>query len=380
VAALSLLRRGIDCEIYEQASALREVGAGLWLSTNGTRVLFELGLEKPLREAMIECDERLIRHWNSGEEWPLYKKGSSPAFNTPFVLLRAHLHQTLVNAVEAIKPGAIHLNSRCTGFEQSADGVRLHHAGGTAEGDILIGADGIHSKVREGLLGPLEGRFTNAIAWRGLVPMERLSPHQRAHRVSTWVGPTAHITVYPVRWRDTELLTFSGQVDTTDWMLESWNEQGSVEECIRDFAGWHPDVVEMVEAVESLHKWGLFVRDPLPRWSHGRVSLLGDACHSMVPYLGQGVNMAIEDAAVLTRSLTTYSDDLEHALKVYEEVRRERTTQVAKGSAAMQTTFHHPDLQNVETAMPYIQSQWSPEASKARFDWIYRYDAMSVAI
>jgi salicylate hydroxylase len=380
VAALSVLKKGFDCDVYEQAPELREVGAGLWLSSNGTRVLFELGLEAPLRAAMIECTERVVRHWSTGREWWLYRREDAAPEHAPFVLLRAHLHRILVDAVEALKPGAIHLNARCTGFAQSGDRVRLDYQGGAAEGDVLIGADGLHSKIRETLYGPLEGRFTHALAWRGLVPMERLGAHHRRPRVATWVGPTAHVTVYPVRWRDSELLTFSGQVERSDWTLESWSEKGSVEECLADFTGWHPDVIEMISAVDSLHKWGLFVRDPLPRWSHGRVSLLGDACHSMVPYLGQGVNMAIEDSCVLARCLETYRDDVERALAAYEAARRERTTRVAQSSADMQYTFHNPSLADMESAVPYIESQWSPAASKARFDWIYRYDALRVPI
>lgn len=379
VAALALLKRGIDCDVYEQAPELREVGAGLWLSANGTRVLFDMGLEEPLRDASIECTERVIRHWKSGNTWWLYKQegeGRSP--NTPYVLLRAHLHRILMEAVEREKPGAIHLASRCTGYSAKANRVRLDMENGSAEGDLLIGADGLNSKIRETMMGPMPGRFTNALAWRGLVPMERLKPHQRGPRVSTWVGPTAHVTVYPVRWRGSELLTFSGQVERSDWTLESWSEKGSTDECLNDFAGWHPDVVEMIANVETLHKWGLFVRDPLPRWSTGRVTLLGDACHSMVPYLGQGVNMAIEDACVLARCLGEYAT--EEALRHYEGARRERTSKVAQGSANMQRTFHHPDLAHEPAAARYIETQWSPAASKARFDWIYQYDARTAPI
>ncbi|HYC36597.1 MAG TPA: FAD-dependent monooxygenase [Usitatibacter sp.] len=380
VAALCLLREGFDVDVFEQAPELREVGAGLWLSANGIRVLAHLGLEDTLKALSIECTERMVRHWNSGRAWWLYKKESSPSTNAPYVLLRAHLHRMLMDAVEAIKPGAIRLNAKVTGFHQADGRVRLDLAGGSAEGDVLIGADGLNSKVREGIVGPMQGRFTNALAWRGLVPVERLAGHQRRPVVTTWVGPTAHVTVYPVRWRDSELLTFSGQVERADWTLESWSEKGSVEECLNDFRGWHEDVVEMIANVESLHKWGLFVRDALPRWSVGRVSLLGDACHSMVPYLGQGVNMAIEDAAVLSRCLARYSADPEEALRRYEGARRERTSRVAQGSADMQHTFHHPDLARLETAVPYIESQWSPQASRARFDWIYGYDALGAPI
>src|SRR5262249_1158493 len=157
--------------------------------------------------------------------------------------------------------------------------------------DALIGADGVHSKVRDHLLGPVASHYTHAVAWRGLVPMTSLSPHQREAVVSTWVGPDAHITVYPVRWQDIDLLTFSGQIERSEWQAESWSEKGSRDDCLSDFANWHSDIVEMISNVDTLHKWGLFIREPLSEWTNGRVTLLGDACHSMVPYLGQGVNM-----------------------------------------------------------------------------------------
>jgi salicylate hydroxylase len=174
-------------------------------------------------------------------------------------------------------------------------------------------------------------------------------------------------------------MTFSGQVERSDWRLESWNEKGSVAECVNDFKGWHPEVVEIIENTESLHKWGLFVRDPLPRWSVGRVTLLGDACHSMVPYLGQGVNMAIEDAGVLARCIEKYADPAE-ALQKYQDARLERTTRIAQGSADMQRTFHNPALAEPESAAKYAESQWNPASAKARYDWIYGYDATQVPV
>ena len=380
-AAVSLLSRGMDCNIYEQASELKEVGAGLWLSVNGARVLFALGLEPEIRASTIEADKRVFRLWDTGRTWSLYKRGRSPSAHAPFVMLRAQLHRILIDAANRLKPGVIHLNRRSTGFAQQDGKVRLDFAdGGKAVGDLLISADGLHSKIREKAFGEMPGRFTNALAWRGLVPMERLKPHHRVSVVATWIGPTAHVSVYPARWQDTDLMTFSGQVERSDWRLESWSEQGSVAECINDFAGWHPDILEIVENTESLHKWGLFVRDPLPRWTIGRVSLLGDACHSMVPYLGQGVNMAIEDACVLARCIDKYADDPSTALLQYQTARLERTTNVAARSADMQRTFHNVALAEPESAAKYVDSQWSPEKSKVRYDWIYEYDATRVRV
>ena len=380
-AAVSLLTRGIDCDIYEQAPDLKEVGAGLWLSVNGARVMTALGLEAEIRASTIEAEERVVRLWDSGRKWTLYKQGVSPAAHAPYVMLRAQLHRILIDAAERLKPGIIHLNRRCTGFTQQDDSVTVDFADGSqATGNILIGADGLHSKIREKAYGQIPGRFTNALAWRGLVPMDRLRPHHRDRIVATWIGPNAHVSAYPARWQDADLMTFSGQVERSDWQLESWSETGTVAECVKDFAGWHEDIVEIIENTESLHKWGLFVREPLKQWTTGRVTLLGDACHSMVPYLGQGVNMALEDALVLARCIQSHAGDAETALKRYEAERLPRTTQVAARSADMQYTFHNPALAKPETAAAYVDSQWSPEKSRARYDWIYGYDATQVPV
>jgi salicylate hydroxylase len=379
--ALSLLRRGIDCDVFEQAPELREVGAGLWISMNGVRVLNDLGLTEQVEQSCIAAERRDIRLWSTGQSWPLYNRAMDVAGNQPYLLLRAHLLKLLTDGVRKLKPGAIHLNAHVVGFSQTDGGVRATLADGAeVEGRALIGADGAHSKVRTGIMGQLASKYTNVIAWRGLVPVDRLAPHQREHVVSTWIGPTAHVTAYPVLWQDTMLMTFSGQVDRADWQLESWSEKGSIEECLRDFVGWHSDIIALVENVDTLNKWGLFVRPPLKTWSQGRVTLLGDACHSMPPYLGQGVNMALEDAAVLARCLDEQPNDLARAFQTYQGLRLDRTGKVVESAIGMLPIFHNKALGTVETADDYIRTQWSPVASKARFDWIYQYDATTVPL
>lgn len=374
--ALSLLRRGIDCDVFEQASELREVGAGLWVSMNGVRVLKDLGLAEQVEQSCIAAERRDIRLWNTGDSWPLYDRASDVADSQPYLLLRAQLLKILTDGVRSLKPDAIHLNAHMVGFTQTEDSVRAELADGRVfEGRALIGADGVHSKVRFALMGQVESQYTHAVAWRGLVPVDRLAPHQREHVVSTWIGPTAHVTAYPVRWQNTELMTFSGQVDREEWLLESWSEKGSVEDCLKDFSGWHADIIALIKNVDTLHKWGLFVRPSLSFWSKGRVTLLGDACHSMLPYLGQGVNMALEDAATLARCLDEAPNDVAQAFQSYQSLRLERTSKVAKSAAGMLPIFHNPALETVETADTYIKTQWAPEATKARYDWIYQYDA-----
>lgn len=379
--ALSLLRRGIDCDVFEQAPELREVGAGLWISMNGVRVLKDLGLTEQVEQSCIAAERRDIRLWSNGNSWPLYNRASDVAGNQPYLLLRAHLLKVLTDGVRRLKPSAIHLNAHVVGFTQDDGSVCAKFSDGIEiNGRALIGADGAHSKVRFSLMGQIESEYTNAIAWRGLVPVDRLAPHQREHVVSTWIGPNAHVTAYPVRWQNTEMMTFSGQVDRTDWLLESWSEKGSVEECLKDFVGWHSDIIELVKNVDTLNKWGLFVRPALETWSEGRVTLLGDACHSMLPYLGQGVNMALEDAAVLARCFNEQPNDVVKAFRTYQSLRLDRTSKVVKSAAGMLPIFHNKALNAVETADDYIKTQWAPDATKARYDWIYQYDATAVPL
>jgi salicylate hydroxylase len=379
--ALSLLRRGIDCDVFEQASELREVGAGLWISMNGVRVLRDLALTEQVEQNCIAAERRDIRLWSNGQSWPLYNRSSDAVGDQPYLLLRAHLLKILVEGVRSVKASAIHLNAHVVEFSQDDEGVSAKLADGTQiQGRALIGADGAHSKVRLGLIGNLESQYTNTIAWRGLVPVDRLAPHQREHVVSTWIGPTAHVTAYPVRWQNTELMTFSGQVDRADWLLESWSEKGSVDECLGDFKGWHSDIIELIGNADSLNKWGLFVRPSLDTWSKGRVTLLGDACHSMLPYLGQGVNMALEDALVLARCFDEQPNDVVRAFQTYQGLRLDRTTKVVKSAAGMLPVFHNQALNSVETAGDYVKTQWAPSATAARYDWIYQYDATTVPL
>jgi salicylate hydroxylase len=385
-AALALLRSGIDCEVYEQASELKEIGAGLQLSPNGNCVLFNLGLEEDVRRAGVQTKDKEIRLWSTGQRWStLDPKAGSPEqrFGYPmFLMHRGDLHAMLVNAVRREKADAIHLNARCVEVEQDEGdegGVRLKMEDGrTAAGDVLIGADGLHSRIRQKLFGPAAPKFTGVLAWRGLVPIERLPEHLRRPASSQWLGPRGHATCYPVRRG--ELLNFVGEVERDDWQVESWVERGSVEECLGDFAGAHEDLRQIIENTDTLYKWAIFLRETLPKWSVGRVSLLGDACHATIPFLGQGANMAIEDGMVLARSLAKYRDDPVTALARYEQARVERTRSIVQRSADMAQTYHNPALADPQSAGQYVESNWNPDKIRNRYDWIYQYDASRVEI
>jgi salicylate hydroxylase len=382
-AALALLKSGIDCDVYEQASELREVGAGLQLAPNGTRVLFALGLEPSVRREGVETGDKMVRLWSTGQTWSMFDpNGATPTerFGSPMYLMhRGDLHTMLVEAVRREKPGAIHLNTRCVDFEQTESETLLKlEDGRQISGDILIGADGLHSRIRQKLFGPATPKFTGIMAWRGLAPVERLPEHLRRPVSTQWLGPNGHVTCYPVH-RGT-LLNMVGEVERDDWRLESWVEPGSHEECHQDFPGWHRDLLDIIDNIDQLYKWGLFLREPLPKWSVGRVSLLGDSCHAMLPFLGQGGNMAIEDGFVLARCVAKYRDDPVTALDRYETARRERTTNIVQRSAGMAATFHNDALSDSEIGASYISSNWHPDKIRTRYDTIYTYDAISVPI
>ena len=380
-AALALLERGMKVTVFERVGELREIGAGFHCTPNGTRVLHALGLKDEIARVGVRLAERDIRLWNTGRAWRLAGHGadSERRYGSPYMTFhRGDLHAILAEAVRRRQPDAVQLGANVTGFEQRPDGVRVAIQGREeATGDVLIGADGVHSTVRKRLFGPDDAKFTGEIAWRGLIPVERLPERMRGSVTSNWIGPHGSVTVYPVRRG--ELVNFVGLVERDDWRVESWTEQGSHDECERDFRGWHEDIFTLIRNIETPFKWALFLRTPQPRWSVGRVSLLGDACHAMVPYLGQGANSAIEDAFVLARSLAADADPVS-ALARYEAARRARATELVLQSSQQSKRIHDPVLADESKAVAYVESNWAPEKVKGRYDWIFDYDAATVPV
>ena len=253
-AALALLKRGIDVDVYEQAAELREVGAGLQLSANGTRVLYELGVGDELKALSCEAEGKEIRLWNSGQTWKLFDLGavSIERYGYPyFTVYRPDLLAVLEKAVRNEKPDAIRLGWKCAGFEQSSQEVNLHFANHSfANGDALVGADGVHSQIRQGLFGADRPAFTGVIAWRGVVPMERLPKHM-ARRIGTnWVGPGGHVIHYPLRGG--KLMNFVGALERADWQVD--RERLGTPASSRDYGGWHEDFVSDPPHPIA-HKW-----------------------------------------------------------------------------------------------------------------------------
>ena len=381
-AALALLRRGIDVRVYEQSNQLKEVGAGIQISSNGTRVLYALGLEHALAEVQVRPDSRELRHWATGETWNWFDLGqkSVERFGTPHLMLhRGDLHGLLAHAVRSLKPDAITLNKPCVAVS-SHDG----HADATfADGSVVrapyvIGADGIHSRVRVCLFGPSKPVFTGCIAWRGLIPMDRLPPHLATMVGANWLGPHGNVLHYPVRRG--ELMNFVSMSERTDWQVESWSTAGEKQELRNDFRGWHADVHLMIDEIETPYKWAMMIREPMETWSKGRITLLGDACHPTLPFLGQGGVMSIEDGYVVAACLDKYFGEPEVAFARYEDIRKDRTSMVVRKASENKKSAFEPRLADKELVAVEVAREWQQVRLRERMDWLYSYDATAIAI
>jgi salicylate hydroxylase len=380
-AALALLRHDHEVHLFEQATELREVGAGVQLSANGTRILIELGLRAAMQQIVCEPAGKEIRLWNTGQTWPLFDLGETSVarYGAPYWMVhRGDFHVALLDAVQRAAPNAIRTAAAVTGFQQTDTEITLHLASGEqVQGDALIGADGVHSAIRQQMFGAGRAQFTGIMAWRGLIPMQRLPGHLQRQVGTNWNGRGGHVVTYPLRRG--EIMNFVGALERNDWLVESWTERGTIEECARDFADWHPDIQTMIHAIDTPYKWALLGREPLPRFSVGRATLLGDAAHPTLPFLAQGANMAIEDGMILARCLAQHTD-IPTALRRYEAARLARTAAIVRGSNDNAKRFHNPALTQAATAAAYIDREWTPAKTRDRYDWLYDYDARTIPI
>jgi salicylate hydroxylase len=368
-AAICLLQAGYDVQVYEQTRLLSEVGAGINIGPNASRILFRLGLKEQCDKVAFRSQMFHQRRYD-GQTLSRTALGDAleQAFGAPHMIFhRGELHALLAKAVPAER---VHLAHRCIGFDQDAGGVRITFENGAeAQADIMIGADGIHSAVRRILIGPERPRFA-CRAYRGLIPAEKVPDIPRES--SSWLGPGRHLVHYFVSAG--RMLNFVGHVEQEAWHSESWTEPGRVEDLRAAYAGWHPQIQRIIDAVDETFIWAVIDKPPIKQWTYGRVTLLGDSAHPMIPFMGQGGAQAIEDAAAITACLQKCGDDVEAALKLYETVRLPRATAVQNGSWDNKTRYHLPDgpgQVDRDTMIAKGMTDWAYRAVA----WVYSYDA-----
>ena len=327
-AANALAAQDIQVSVYEQAAAIGEIGAGVFLTPNSVRQLQRIGLEPAVEKwgARVGPNSRYFRH--DGAPIAPVQVTDSSGWNATFGMHRADLVDMLATA---LPEGIVHTGHRCTAFEQDGSMARVTFAdGSTAEADVVIAADGIHSELRPFVYPASRPTFSGSVAYRGLVPIERV-PDWPTDRWQMWLGQGRHFLVFPVRAG--KLINYVGFVPTDEEMKESWSAPGDPEILRREFAGWDPRIDQVLRNVQTTFRWALYDRVPLPLWTKERLALLGDAAHPMLPHLGQGANQSIEDGMALATILANADrTNAPRALLAYEQLRRGRVAQVQRGA------------------------------------------------
>src|SRR6201994_454568 len=355
--AAALRRVGITVTVYEQAQQFTRLGAGIQIGCNAMKVLRKLGLEERMRGGSFYPRSWNNRDWKSGDVKFEMIFGESPEqkFGAPYLLAhRGDLHAALASAVP---DECVRLSHKLTGLDDVKDGVHLTFANGmTATADAVVGADGVHSIVRDILFGQSPVNFTGRIAYRTTYPASLLNG-ERIDDCTKWWGEDRHIVIYYVKPDRSEVYFVTSQPEP-EFRIESWSAKGDVRELRAAFKGFDPQVETVLAACPDVHKWAIVDRDSLARWAQGNVTLLGDACHPMTPYMAQGAAMAIEDAAVLSRCLEGIArDGIADAFRRFEATRRERTARVQQTSR---------------------KNTWLRE--KTDTDWVYGYDAWTAPL
>jgi salicylate hydroxylase len=370
--ALSLLRAGLDVHVYEQAHSLREVGAGIQVSPNASRVLHGLGLGDALAKLGVRPMAFHFRRWEDGRTVMKTPLGDAVIAAFGFPHYQSHRADVLAMLINAFPAERLHLDHRLVAFTDYGGRVEATFANGECfTAAVLIGADGIHSTVRQLLFGPATPHFTGCTAYRGLVPTERIKHLNVEVNAQIWMGPGKHIVIYYVAAK--RLLNFVGIIEQDSWAHESWTDRGDVRDLRAAFVDWDPNLRAIIETIDETFIWGLFDRAPLPRWSMGRVSLVGDACHPMLPFMAQGAAQALEDGVSLAACLAKIRD-VPAALSHYEKMRLPRTSRMQGMSAANKARFHLPDGPAQQERDAKMASG-STDFSIKTIAWLYNYDA-----
>jgi len=371
--ALCLSRAGHRVTILEANPSAEFLGAGIQISPNATKVLQSIGLGPALARAATVPEHATFRHWRSGASIHQTRLGSviNERFGAPYYhLLRSDLMRILLDAVAEDARIDLIFGVKVLGFDVNGDAVSVRTQEANFTGQVLVGADGIHSSIRQSLFGAQAPRFTGQVAWRFLVPAAGLDPSAMAPGVTAWWGPGQHFVHYLVgqgQWVNCVCV-----LESTQWAQESWLQGGKITEVVEDFKGWHPSLAALINAADApeVYKWALFDRPELPSWGVGPVTLLGDACHATLPFMAQGAAMAIEDAAVLSRCLQQGSE-IQTSLKRYEAMRKPRTTYVQRASQRNGRVFH------ARPPFSWLRDQVAPWAGRQTMARLYEYDALA---
>ena len=376
-AASCLLKAGYDVELYEQAPALGEVGAGIQMSANAMHVLNHLDLGERIAKVAVRPGAYVFRTFDTGEEISRFSLAEEheKLHGAPYYQLhRADFHELLAARARELKPDVVRLNHTVTGFDEDGDGVTLRFADGTsARGDALVGADGVKSAVRRQIAGDAPATYTGDCAWRITLPVEDLPPNFLPQVMSVFMGPGAHVVCYYLRAG--KLLNFVGLVETDEVSEESWTAKFPWEKLKADFEGWHETIQTIVDTVDhdKCYRWSLHYRPPIESWSTSRATLLGDSAHATLPYLAQGACMAIEDGAVLTRALGM-TDTVADALQLYERNRIERTARIVRQSDANRVLFHMESMEAIRARFANV------DEGADRNTWLYSYNPLTVEL
>lgn len=373
--AAELRRRGLNPQIYEQTAELREVGAAVALSANATRFLRDrIGIGAALADKAADVDGLVFRDGRNGRvvgrvlsRQEYHERAGAPYYGVH----RADLQQLLKTAVGE---DVIHLGKRCIKVDQTEDVAILHFADGdSVEADLVIGADGIRSMLRREMLGYDDAQFSGTHGWRGIVPPEKLTSLPDPESIQFWMGPSAHLLHYPIGSGEQNFLLVRRH--DGPWEEKSWVVPAAEREHLEAFEGWHPAVQEMISNAPAAERWALFTRPPLQRWSKGRITLLGDAAHGMVPHHGQGANQSIEDAIVLADCLIeglANGSGWVAARERYEALRVDRVRKVQIASLTTADVLHLPDG---PMAQARNERLGAPDTWERHLAWIHEYVA-----
>lgn len=380
--ALCCLSRGLEVKVFEQAAKLSEIGAGIQLPPNAMKVFQALELEDSISQNACQPESLEARMGKNGSQLftiPLTDRNLSK-WGAPYLHIhRADYVDALRTALIEKSPESLELNASVQGYQQDSSSVTLVlQDGRRVKGDVLIGADGIHSPTRAEMLGPEQPRFTGNVAWRSLVPIDRLGQNAPPPTACVWMGPQRHCVTY--RLRQGKLANFVGVVERADWRFESWHKEGDKTEALNDLKGWHPTIIQTIEESEAIFCQALFDRPAIKHWVQGRVALLGDAAHPMLPFMAQGAAMAVEDAWIVSTALFKAAKNIPKALKAYEQTRRQRAIEVATASRANAKTFHQDKLfGQIKTYGPmWLAGKLTPWVVHRRNDWLYGYDVTQI--